>query len=278
MPENTDEVLPKAWLTAEEDALVPSREYWQNSRDPISHYYRWIWEYLAYLPLLCDLRRESAVLELACGHGRAAHGLLQYLRYPGLYRGFDVDRRQVELAQELIQSLAPNFQFEWADVYSRESNPSGLERAESFVFPYEDESFDVVFAASLFTHLLPAETERYFRESRRVLRPDGKILFSLFLLDHYRGKGTAISPLYEVEHLLAPGVAVREPDFPDRLVAYSIDNVSGYAESAGLEIERILPGLWSERPGLAVNEQDLVVLVPGRRSRGRSVRGVAGSA
>lgn len=268
MPENLDEVLPKAWLTAEEDALVPSREYWQNSRDPISHYYRWIWEYLAYLPLLCDLRRESAVLELACGHGRAAHGLLHYLRSPGLYRGFDVDRRQVELARELIQSIAPNFQFEWADIYSRETNPSGVELAESFVFPYEDESFDVVFAASLFTHLLPAATERYFRESRRVLRPGGRILFSFFLLDHYRGKGTPISPLYEVEHSLAPGVAVRDPEFPDMLVAYSIDKVTSCAESAGLEIQRVLPGLWSESPGLAVNEQDLVVLAPAERGPG----------
>ncbi len=262
MSENTDEVLPKAWLTAEEDSLVPSREYWQNSRDPISHYYRWIWEYLAYLPLLCDLQRESAVLELACGHGRAAHGLLQYLRSPGLYRGFDVDRRQVDLARELIQSRAPNFQFEWVDVYSRETNPSGEQRAESFVFPYEDESFDVVFAASLFTHLLPEETQRYFRESRRVLRFGGKILFSFFLLDHYRGRGTTTSPQYEPEHLLEPGVAVRDPKFPDTLVAYSIDKVAAYAQSAGLEIERVLPGLWSESPGLAVNDQDLVVLVP----------------
>ena len=47
---------PKAWLTDEEDRLTPERHLWQNPDDPISHYYRWIWEYLAYLPLLCDVR------------------------------------------------------------------------------------------------------------------------------------------------------------------------------------------------------------------------------
>src|SRR5687768_9423544 len=86
------EGLPKGWLNPEEDALVPPRHLWLGPRDPISHYYRWAWEYLAYLTLLCDLRRESSVLELGCGHGRTARGLLGYLRHPGRYVGLDVDR------------------------------------------------------------------------------------------------------------------------------------------------------------------------------------------
>ena len=61
------EELPKGWLNPEEDALVPPRHLWIGPRDAISHYYRWVWEYLAYLTLLCDLQRESSVLELGCG-------------------------------------------------------------------------------------------------------------------------------------------------------------------------------------------------------------------
>ena len=254
--------LPKAWLSPTEDALVPDRRFWQNPRESISHYYRWIWEYMAYLPILCDLRRESAVLELGCGHGRAAQGLLQLLRSPGSYHGIDVDRRQIELAQELISSVASNFRFTWADLYYAETNPQAEARAEDYVFPFEDESFDVVFAASLFTHLMPAQTANYFRESRRVLRPDGKILYSFFLRDHYRGPGTTISSSYQFDSVLPedPQVSVRDLERPDLAVAYSLGRVRATALDAGLIVDQVLPGLWSESPGIAVNEQDLVVL------------------
>jgi len=256
--------LPKAWLSDEEDALVPPRRLWLGPRDSISHYYRGVWEYLAYLQLLGELRRESAVLELGCGHGRTAHGLLQYLRHPGQYRGLDVDRRSLEEARSRIQSGHPIFQFLWADVYNRHYNPSSTVRAESFVFPLEVASFDVIYAASLFTHLLPDEAQNYLRESGRVLRRDGRCLFSFCRLDYSRGPGTAISPAYEVEHALPghAGVAVRDLTSPDNLIAYSQGNVHALAERAGLRVVRVIPGLWSNSPGWAVHEQDLVLFGP----------------
>lgn len=253
---------PKAWLPPEEDALVPPRELWIGAGDSISHYYRWVWEYLAYLTLLCDLRRDSQVLELGCGHGRTARGLLEYLRAPGRYAGLDVDRARIEDAQARIQSRYPNFQFTWADVFSAQYNPEGAQPAVAYRFPFDDQAFDAIYAASLFTHLLPAEARRYLEESRRVLRPGGRCLFSLFVLDHYRGPGTTVSPLYEFHHRLEEGVSVRDAAHPDDLVGYASAWLRDAAAAAGLRVDRILPGLWSESPGQAVNEQDLVVLVP----------------
>jgi SAM-dependent methyltransferase len=254
--------LPKGWLTPEEDALVPPRHLWIGPFDPISHYYRWTWEYLAYLTLLCGLCRESSVLELGCGHGRTARGLLDYLRGPGRYCGLDVDRVRIADAQIRLQSNYPHFQFIWTDVHNRQYNPKGDIPAASYVFPFKDDAFDVVYAASLFTHLLPDETANYFGESQRVLRPGGKCLFSMFLLDYYRGGGTTISPLYEFEHQFPnhPGVAVRDPLYPDALIAYSMAVVEDLAACAGLRVLRLIPGLWSESPGFAVHEQDLVLL------------------
>jgi SAM-dependent methyltransferase len=253
---------PKAWLHPQEDALVPPRSLWIGRDDSIHHYYRWVWEYLAYLVLLCDLRRESSVLELGCGHGRTARGLLEYIRSPGQYRGLDVDRDRILDAQTRIQSRYPNFQFVRADVYSAEYNPAGRVPAASCTFPFADGSFDVVYAASLFTHLLPDEAARYFREAARVLGKMGKCLFSFFVLDHYRGRGTTVSPLYEPEHTLAghEGVRVRDPQHPDALVAYSLEAVEAFAAQAGLRVLKVWPGLWCEQPGAALNEQDLVLL------------------
>jgi len=261
---NRSRTKPKAWLTDEEDRLTPERSLWQDEDEPISHYYRWIWEYLAYLPLLCDVERHSSVLEIGCSHGRTSRGLLQCLRSPGSYSGFDVVRVQIEDATRRITAIAPNFRYSHADIYNRHYNPQGAVQASDFVFPYEDASFDCVYAASVFTHLLPAELANYFQQTARVLRTGGKALFSLFVLDFYRGAGTPISKDYEFEHPFGghQGVAVKYPEYPDTVIAYSEEAIGRAAGSAGLEVLRIVPGLWSNNPGIAVNEQDLLVLGP----------------
>jgi len=253
---------PKGWLTPEEDSLVPPREIWIGPDDPISHYYRWVWEYLAYLTVAADLQREDAVLELGCGHGRTCRGLLDYLRSPGRYVGLDVDRARLEDARQRITSRWPNFEFVWADVKSREYNPSGAVEAAFYRFPFDDATFDVVYAASLFTHLLPDELGRYFEETARVLKPGGRCLFSVFLLDAYRGPGSTSSPQYEFDHPLPghPDCGVRDAEYPDVAVAYRLSALEAFARRAGLRVSLVLPGLWSESPGWAVNEQDLLLL------------------
>jgi SAM-dependent methyltransferase len=256
------EECPKEWLTPEEDSLVPPRSLWIGPHDPISHYYRWIWEYLAYLTLLTDLRRGSIVLELGCGHGRTARGLLEYLRSPGEYRGLDVDAARIADAQQRLQARFPNFQFVRADVYNRQYNPQGQVTGAAYVFPFDDESFDVIYAASLFSHLLPDETANYFRQSARVLKVGGKCLFSFFALDNYKGPGTTVSPNYVFEHPLEDhdGIAVRFPEFPDALIGYKQSVIERLARDAGLRVSRFIPGLWTEGTTWAVNEQDLVLL------------------
>jgi len=253
---------PKSWLSQEEDDLTPERGLWQDPQETISHYYRWIWEYLAYLPLLGDVKRESKILEIGCSHGRTSRGLLHYLRSPGGYCGFDVDPAQVAEATKRITSRSAGFRYIHADVFHRQYNPSGTIAAKDYVFPFEDAFFDCVFAASVFTHLLPEETERYFRETRRVLKAGGKALFSFFIRDFYQGPGTTISPRYEFDRDYKddPDVGVKFPEYPDAVIAYRESRIREYAQSAGFVVRRIVPGLWSNSPGLAVNEQDLVVL------------------
>ncbi len=259
------EELPKGWLNAEEEALVPPRSIWIGPRDPISHYYRWIWEYLAYLTLLTDLRRGSTVLELGCGHGRTARGLLAYLRHPGGYYGIDVDGPRIADAKQRLEARFSNFRFIHADVYNRQYNPQGQIPSAGYVFPFDDQTFDVIYAASLFSHLLPDETANYFCQSARVLRPGGKCLFSFFMLDNYRGVGTTCSEDYVFEHQLEnyEGVATRFAEFPDVLIGYKKAVMEKLARSAGLRVLQIIPGLWSESTDWAVNEQDMLVLSKG---------------
>jgi len=187
---------PKGWLDPEEDSLVPPRDQWIGPDDSISHYFRWIWEYLAYLTIVAELQREEAVLELGCGHGRTSRGLLSYLRSPGSYVGIDVSRDRIADAQNRITRRWPNFGFVWANVRNLQDNPGGADAAE-YVFPFNDASFDVIYAASLFSHLLPGETANYLKQCARVLRPGGRVLFL---------EPNGWNPLFYLQIAVTPGM------------------------------------------------------------------------
>ena len=259
MSSRDDRWIPTVWPDWE--PLVPPRELWVGSADPFLHFVRWIWEYRAYLTLLCGLRSDSAVLELGCNHGRTALGLIDYVAPPGRYEGLDILAGEIEFAQGSIQRARPHFRFTHADVRNDAYNPGGALEAATFRFSWADASFDVVYAASLFSHLVPAAAANYLRESRRVLAPGGKCLFSFFVLDFYRGRGSSAHELYEFEHPLPghAGVAAHDAAAPEALLAYRREAVEAMAAAAGLRVERVLPGYWSKSSPLAVNEQELVL-------------------
>ena len=52
--------LHEPLLYAQLEGLVPPRALWVNPNDEFVHYFRWPWEYRAYLVSLCDLRPDSA--------------------------------------------------------------------------------------------------------------------------------------------------------------------------------------------------------------------------
>ena len=141
-------------------------------------------------------------------------------------------------------------------------NPNGQLKAEDYSFPYADDSFDTIYAASVFTHLLPSSSANYFKQSRRVLRKGGQCLFSFFVLDWYRGPGTPIDRRYEVNHPLEgyEGVAVYDDKRPEHIIAYSTSCIERMASDARLRIKRLIPGYWSNAHKWSLNEQDLVLL------------------
>jgi SAM-dependent methyltransferase len=246
----------------DQDLLIPPRSLWVGPKDPVVHFFRWPWEYRAYLVLLCKLAPHSSVLELGCNHGRTALGLLDYVVPPGNYDGLDIMPEQIRFAQNNIQTRYPHFHFSLADIHNQIYNPKGRLNANSFVFPYEAQRFDVIYAASLFTHLMPDAVDNYFKQSRRVLKPGGTCLFSFFVLDHYGGPGTSRDPFYEFNHQWADGtdVAVHDVQRPEQLIAYRHNVIETIARAHDLRVVQLLPGYWSSAHRLGLNEQDLVVL------------------
>jgi len=73
----------------------------------------------------------------------------------GSYEGFDVTPRSVRWARRKITPKHPSFHFQLADIRNAMYNPGGTHTGATFRFPYPDDSFDVSFATSVYTHLRP---------------------------------------------------------------------------------------------------------------------------
>ncbi|HEU4707487.1 MAG TPA: class I SAM-dependent methyltransferase [Solirubrobacterales bacterium] len=215
-------------------------------------------EYLGHFRRFAGLQPGDRVLDMGCGIGRMAIPLMGYLE-DGSYEGFDVGRAMIRWCSREITPRRPDFRFTWAPVYNRKYNPFGTVAADGFRFPYEDASFDFVFATSLFTHLVRAETEHYLREAARVLRPGGTALLTFFLLDgRAEAEVAAGRASFDFRHPIEGGFTT-DPGQPEEAIAYPVDDLRGLTSAAGFEIEEpIRFGLWSNHPGAPAG-QDIVV-------------------
>jgi SAM-dependent methyltransferase len=255
------------WVAYEPD-LLPSRDLMRREGiDVLEEWFRWAEEWGLLLRLYGGLVRTSAVLEIGCGLGRIAYPLRYLLGREGSYDGFDVCEYKIRFLEGTFTRAHPNFRFAWADVRNTEYNPGGRAAAVTYTFPYPDGRFDLVFAASVFTHMAPDTAERYIAETTRVLRPGGRCVFSFFLLDNYdpdRARPTPFAgPSFDFDHAYGSwgkDFAIARPDNPELMTAYRLSLIERFASAAGLRLEGPpLPGCWSGRYESWVGAQELVV-------------------
>jgi ubiquinone/menaquinone biosynthesis C-methylase UbiE len=108
------------------------------------------------------LKDGDYLIDVGCGSGRLASALSRSkFRDTIRYLGIDIVPEMLEFAAE--KSQQPAWRFELV-----------LEPK----IPETDRTADMVFFASVFTHLLQEESFLYLREAKRVLKPGGKILAS----------------------------------------------------------------------------------------------------
>jgi SAM-dependent methyltransferase len=211
------------------------------------------------------LTRSSDVLDMGCGPGRVAAPLTRFLDPDkgGSYEGFDVMPESIRWCRKAITKRHPSFRFQVADLHNAQYNPKGTQRADEYVFPYADESFDVALAASLFTHLRPFEGQRYLEEAARVLRPGGRLLSTWFLINDESeelvaagkaampGLFTASPGPLQLTHSFTDerGNPFRSPaaETPEHMIAIDEQAVVAQHERAGLEVVEVLYGSWPGR-------------------------------
>jgi UDP-glucose 4-epimerase len=257
------------YLLAYEPELVPPPELMRREGiDVLEEWFRWAEEWSMLLRVYGGIRRESAVLEIGCGLGRIAFPLRYVLTSAGTYNGFDISREKIAFLDRAFHRAHPHFRFAWADIHNTHYNPHGQIRAVDYRFPYPNGTFDVVYAASVFTHMLPEAVAHYLRESTRVLKPGGRCVFSFFLLDHYQpGQPRPLGfsrPDFNFDHPYGDfgnDVAIVVPDNPEQMTAYRLRLIERFASDAGLALAQPpLPGLWSGSASTWVGAQDVLLL------------------
>lgn len=254
------------WLAYEPDLIPPPALMREEGIAILEEWFRWGEEWSNLLRAHGALTSSSDVLEIGCGLGRIAFAI-RYLLRNGRYTGFEIVRRKVEFLARTFHRAHPHFDFRWADVHNSYYNPEGRLLPTQYAFPVADASQDIVYAASVFTHMLPENAAHYFTEAARVLRPGGRCVFSFFLLERYRAGAVRPfnfgSPAFAFDLTLPAWgneFAYVNADNPEQMTAFTTPLIERLAAASELEIANVVPGLWSGTEAAAAPTQDLVIL------------------
>lgn len=218
-------------------------------------------EFFGYLKDFAALSPGDRVLEVGCGVGRIAQPLRTYLAPPGSYDGFDIMREAIVWCKRNITRNDPHIRFHFADIRNGYYNANGKKTALEYRFPWNDNSFDLVFLTSVFTHIVKNEVDHYLSEIARVLRPGGRCLVTYFLLNDQSRKslreGTTIFRFDPEATCMTP----TSKKTPELALAYDEHYVIELHNKHRLPVKSpIFYGTWSHPPS-PVSFQDIVIAV-----------------
>lgn len=196
------------------------------------------------------------VLDLGCGPGAMVLPLLHRIGPSGSYVGIDVHGPSIAWCRQRFGGDSRCW-FELARVASPYSQRGGIP-AEEYTFPVADGQADFVLAKSVFTHLLPAEADRYLCEIRRALCPGRPAIVTAFLFERGSRTDSGDSRLFRSADPTGR-VRWRSQLRPHSAVAYERDDFFKRIEQAGLRVQWLSPGYF---PGDASTPtgQDVLIL------------------
>jgi len=127
------------------------------------------------------LGQASRLLEIGCGCGRSAIGLL-HASYPvGRFDGVDIDGRAIEWCRRFISRAHPQYHFWTIDARHERYKPNGREMTTAFSLPFDPGAFDIIYLHSVFANMIEKDVRIYTREFRRLLAPGGAVFLTAFV-------------------------------------------------------------------------------------------------
>lgn len=129
----------------------------------------------------CGLQRRSRVLDVGCGVGRLAIGIVDRVGEIARYCGVDVHAAAIRWCENYLASAHPTCTFTYLDLSNPRYNPTGRPLGKHFQFPFGDQSFDIIYLYSVFSHMMVRDVCAYLREFRRLLAANGVVFLTAFV-------------------------------------------------------------------------------------------------
>ena len=133
---------------------------------------------VALLQRHAQLTRTSRLLDWGCGAGRLAVGVKQALGHVRDYHGVDVQPKLLTWAADHLTD--EHTRFTLVDQRNERYNPDGV---ADFAIPADSGSVDVLYAYSVFSHMLEADVRGYAATIARILAPQGRAVMTAFVED-----------------------------------------------------------------------------------------------
>lgn len=218
--------------------------------------------YRKYTPL----NPNDFVLEVGSGVGRDAIQLAKILSDKGKYVGFDIIKPSIDWSQQNITKRHGNFKFYYYDIKSQIHNSSGSITPRDIKLPARDNSVDRIFLHSVFTHMFEGDIVYYLKEFGRVLKPDGLVLASFFIIDDKaldslnRGKSKGHRHPLSFKYKMNRYCYINDKDYPEGAIGYTPRKIRSMLKSASLGVHGNFAhrGMWSGMNGS--NGQDILIL------------------
>lgn len=117
-------------------------------------------------------------------------------------------------------------------------NPRGRIEPVTYRFPFPDSSFDVIALFSVFTHTTPPTVHNYVQEIARMLKPGGRLLASMFIVDESTRSRIANGETHRPFQLAndADGTYWTDnPGLPESAIGFDDTAVNAMLSTAGLD-------------------------------------------
>lgn len=211
----------------------------------------------------------NKILDIGCGTGLLGISSEPFTADGGEYTGIDVMTDDINFCKS--HYTLSNYSFVHFDV----ANPTYASDQSPILknWPTDDGSQDLVTALSVWTHMSEKDGLFYLKEIHRVLKPGGKAIVTIFLLDDdYK----ASLPIRKDENGRFHNTNQKEWVFdvsaygsenwfttvfaqnPEDVIGITPKGLDLLLETSGLKLSQYYPGNWKEAPGVFF--QDILVL------------------
>jgi SAM-dependent methyltransferase len=119
---------------------------------------------------------RKRVLDWGCGAGRLAIGIKHLMGHVADYHGVDIQPELLGWAKDHLTD--EHTRFTLVDAHNARYNPDG---EQSFHIPADDGSVDVLYAYSVFSHMLTHDLAGYGATIARILAPEGRAWVTAFV-------------------------------------------------------------------------------------------------